>query len=215
MVELKSLLATATRPRVKDLLSIEIRRLETELLSLKATEPSGETAPKPATSSITRFTCDINNYGWDQSEKFVKLFVTLPGVQTVPAENVKVNYNNQDVEVIVQDLNNKDHKLTIKNLLESVVVDKSHHKVKTDMVVVFMSKEKIGKKWDYLTKTAQKVNSNSKAEAAADLMEGDNADPNAALMNIMKKMYETGDAQTKQMIAKAYTENMNKSSELN
>lgn len=212
---MKSLLATATRPRVKDLLSIEIRRLETELLSLKATEPSGETVPKPATSSITRFTCDINNYGWDQSEKFVKLFVTLPGVQTVPAENVKVNYNNQDVEVIVQDLNNKDHKLTIKNLLESVVVDKSHHKVKTDMVVVFMSKEKIGKKWDYLTKTAQKVNSNSKAEAAADLMEGDNADPNAALMNIMKKMYETGDAQTKQMIAKAYTENMNKSSELN
>lgn len=215
MVELKSLLATATRPRVKDLLSIEIRRLETELLSLKATEPPGETVSKPATSSITRFTCDINNYGWDQSEKFVKLFVTLPGVQTVPAENVKVNYNNQDVEVIVQDLNNKDHKLTIKNLLESVVVDKSHHKVKTDMVVVFMSKEKIGKKWDYLTKTAQKVNSNSKAEAAADLMEGDNADPNAALMNIMKKMYETGDAQTKQMIAKAYTENMSKSSELN
>lgn len=213
MVELKSLLATATRPRVKDLLSIEIRRLETELLTLKAAEPSGETTPKPATSSTTRFTCDINNYGWDQSEKYVKLFVTLPGVQTVPAENVKVNYNNQDVEVIVQDLNNKDHKLTIKNLLESVVVDKSHHKVKTDMVVVFMSKEKTGKNWDYLTKTAKKVNSNSKAEAAADLMEGDNADPNAALMNIMKKMYETGDASTKKMIAEAYTKNM--SSELN
>lgn len=184
-------------------------------MSLTASEPAEVVAArKPVASATGRFTCDINNYGWDQSDKYVKLFVTLAGVQTVPAENVKVVYTNQDVQVVVEDLNTKDHKLTIKNLLEPVAVDKSYHKVKTDMVVVFMLKQQPGKKWDYLTKTAKKVNTNSKAEEAASDAMMDPSDPNAALMNIMKKMYETGDASTKQMIAKAYTENMNKSSEL-
>lgn len=207
---MKTLLSSATRSRVKDFLSIEIRRLETELLTL---QPAAEEVKTPATPSIstpTRFTKEINNYGWDQTELFVKLFVTLPGVQNVPEENVKIRYNDHGVEVLVEGLENKDHKLVIKNLLEAVVEEKSRFKLKTDMLVVFMRKSAEGKKWDYLTKTAKKVD--SKANDLADAPMDDN--PNTALMNIMKKMYESGDANTKQMIAKAYTENMNKSSEI-
>lgn len=190
-------------------MSIEIRRLETELLSLKpSTTAAAEVKTTPTVSNATRFTKEINNYGWDQTDKFVKLFVTLPGVQNVPKTNVKIRYNDRGVEILVEDLENKDHKLVIKNLLEAVVEDKSHFKVKTDMVVVFMKKSDEGKKWDFLTKTAKKVDSkaNDLADAPMD------ANPNAALMDIMKKMYESGDANTKQMIEKAYT--MNKSSEM-
>jgi calcyclin binding protein len=35
-------------------------------------------------------------------------------------------------------------------------------------------------------------------------------DPQAAMMNMMKKLYQDGDQQTKQMIAKAWTENQDK-----
>lgn len=182
---------------------MEIRRCEKELLKLKV--PDVKATP-------TRFTCEIKNYGWDQSDKYVKLFVTLSGVQKCPLDNVVVKYNNQqDVELIVKDLENKDHKLEIKNLLNPIVAEKSFHKIKTDMLVVYMLKESPGRNWDYLTKTAMKVSVASKADATEGMMD-DN--PNAALMNIMKKMYETGDASTKQMIEKAYTENMNKTAEL-
>lgn len=200
---MNALLTTATQPRVKELLAVEIRRCEKELLKLKV--PDVKATP-------TRFTCEIKNYGWDQSDKYVKLFVTLSGVQKCPLDNVVVKYNNQqDVELIVKDLENKDHKLEIKNLLNPIVAEKSFHKIKTDMLVVYMLKESPGRNWDYLTKTAMKVSVASKADATEGMMD-DN--PNAALMNIMKKMYETGDASTKQMIEKAYTENMNKTAEL-
>lgn len=115
------------------------------------------------------------------------------------------------MELIVEDLDKKDHKLVLKNLLETVDGEKSYHKLKTDMVVLFMKKTKEGKKWDFLTKTAKKVE-HIKKEETNSMMDGDN--PNAALMNIMKKMYESGDASTKQMIEKAYTENMSKSSQI-
>lgn len=207
------MLDSAKRARVKDLLSIEIRRLETELLTLKASEPvpqAAPTKPNPAASTV-RFTSELSKYGWDQSEKYVKLFVDLPGVQAASTENVKLLIINQDVQLIVEDLNGKDHKLNIKNLLESVVAEKSYHKIKTDMIVVYMLKQTPGKNWDHLTKTGKKLSVASKADFSEGMMD---SDPNAALMNMMKKMYETGDASTKQMIQKAYTENMNKSPEL-
>lgn len=36
--------------------------------------------------------------------------------------------------------------------------------------------------------------------------DGDKGDPTAGLMNMMRKMYETGDPEMKKMIAKAWTE---------
>lgn len=30
--------------------------------------------------------------GWDQSDKFIKIYVSLSGVQKLPAENVQVNF---------------------------------------------------------------------------------------------------------------------------
>lgn len=30
--------------------------------------------------------------GWDQSEKFVKIYITLKGVHKIPVENVKVTF---------------------------------------------------------------------------------------------------------------------------
>lgn len=30
--------------------------------------------------------------GWDQSDKFIKIYISLNGVQKLPAENVQVNF---------------------------------------------------------------------------------------------------------------------------
>lgn len=34
----------------------------------------------------------LSYLGWDQSEKFVKIYITLKGVHTIPAENVEVTF---------------------------------------------------------------------------------------------------------------------------
>lgn len=39
--------------------------------------------------------------GWDQSEKFVKIYITLKGVHTIPAENVEVTFTEKWVLVII------------------------------------------------------------------------------------------------------------------
>lgn len=41
----------------------------------------------------------------------------------------------------------------------------------------------------------------------------DDSDPSAGIMDIMKSMYETGDSETKRMIAKAWTESQQKQQE--
>ncbi len=34
----------------------------------------------------------VSVLGWDQSDKFVKIYITLKGVHTITAENVEVNF---------------------------------------------------------------------------------------------------------------------------
>uniref|UniRef100_A0A8C9P1H1 CS domain-containing protein n=1 Tax=Spermophilus dauricus TaxID=99837 RepID=A0A8C9P1H1_SPEDA len=40
----------------------------------------------------------ISNYGWDQSDKFVKIYITLMGVLQVPIENVQVHFTESFIE---------------------------------------------------------------------------------------------------------------------
>ena len=49
-----------------------------------------------------------------------------------------------------------------------------------------------------------------KASSMTDGIESTNDDPSSGLMNIMKKMYDTGDPEMKRMIAKAWTEGQEK-----
>lgn len=37
-------------------------------------------------------TFDISYAAWDQSEKFVKIYLTLKDVHKIPSENVEVNF---------------------------------------------------------------------------------------------------------------------------
>ena len=38
------------------------------------------------------YTVKISNYRWDQSDKFVKIYITLTGVHQIPTENVQVHF---------------------------------------------------------------------------------------------------------------------------
>lgn len=69
----------------------------------------------------------------------------------------------------------------------------------------------LGKKWSHLTSTEKRLDDIKKSALNADTdFASGKDDPGAGLMKIMQNMYEKGDAETKRMIAKAWTEGQQK-----
>ncbi|XP_044756619.1 calcyclin-binding protein-like [Coccinella septempunctata] len=208
--ELETLLKQSDRQRVKDILSIELRRLVSEHVKLEDTLKNEKITPStPIISTDRRYQVKLNNYAWDQSTKFVKFFVTVPGVHNIPAENVVCKFTPKSLELDIKDLDNKDYLFTINKLLNQIEPETSTWKVKTDMVVISAQKMDPST-WSHVTEIEKKV-SDAKAKKY-DLDKSDN--PNDSLMNLMKKMYEEGDDEMKRTIAKAWTEGQNKKNSL-
>ncbi|KAL4218720.1 hypothetical protein ACF0H5_021308 [Mactra antiquata] len=206
--ELKKLLNLAVRPKVKNILTVELRKIESEI-SLKAeTEQKSETeastsTPKPSQNRIP--TVDLKNYAWDQSDKFMKIYVTVPGVESLPKEQVTCNFQERSFSLRCESLNNKNYSCSVSHLMEEIVPAESSYKIKTGMVLVMLKKAS-AKTWPYVTKTEKQIKDKQSKPPAMDK----NADPNDSLMTMMKQMYEDGDDEMKRTIAKAWTESRDK-----
>ncbi|XP_053610892.1 calcyclin-binding protein [Plodia interpunctella] len=214
--ELNALLKQAKRKKVQDILSLEVRKLETEWITIKEKEdvPASpmEVSPVPTTSAPTqskRYQIKLNGYGWDQSDKFIQVFVTLKDVQTVPKEQVYCKLTERSMELHVDSLDNKDYLLVINNLLEPINVAECHWKQKTDRVVVFLAKKQQNVKWSHMTEIEKKFEDQRNNRFKADDMDK-NKDPQESIMSLMKNMYETGDDEMKRMISKAWYEGQHK-----
>ncbi|XP_069497231.1 calcyclin-binding protein [Ambystoma mexicanum] len=205
--EVTELLGKASRQRVRKVLLAEQCKLETELerspevLTKETFEPK-----KPAAivgPIASGYTVKINNYGWDQSNAFVKIYVTLSGVHKVPAENVQVHFGERSFELLVKDLNGKSYSLIINNLLKPISVESSLRKVKTDTILV-MCRKKSEQQWECLTQVEKQLKEKNKPSIDKDV------DPNEGLMKLMKKMYDEGDDEMKRSLNKAWMETREK-----
>ena len=207
--EIKQLLEIAKQPKVLSFLNIELRRFETKLIELlEKQEKSGandSAEQKPQQKSPPKsYDVPYKNYSWDQSDKFVKFYLTnLKNVQSVPYPDGFVNsFTTRSAMLRICDLGGKNHVFEIKELAYDVDAQKSYYKVKTDMVVIFLAKAKAGEKWSHVS-AADKA----KADKANPVpkKDDDDGDPSKGLMNMMKKMYDDGDDDMKRTIAKAWT----------
>eukprot|EP00099_Drosophila_melanogaster_P016578 NP_572332.1 uncharacterized protein Dmel_CG3226 [Drosophila melanogaster] len=204
VAELAAFLQQAKGARVKDVLTTAKAEAEREIVNLELKAKIAAERQATGSSEAKRYLHELTDYGWDQSAKFVKLFITLNGVQGCTEENVTVTYTPNSLQLHVRDLQGKDFGLTVNNLLHSIDVEKSYRKIKTDMVAIYLQKVE-DKHWDVLTAIQKRLKQKKDSELSKD---GDN--PESALVNIMKKMYNDGDSKTKQMIAKAWTESQDK-----
>ncbi|XP_040216313.1 calcyclin-binding protein [Rana temporaria] len=205
--EVKQLLEKATRKRVRDVLFVEQRKLETEIANKKQ-QQTGESMEVQKPSAIvppmsSMYTVKISNYGWDQSDKFVKIYITLKDVQNIPADNVQVQFTERSFDLLVKDLNGKNHTMTINNLLKPIAPENSSRKVKTDTVLLMLRK-KSESKWEYLTQVEKMTKEKDKPPMDTD------GDPNAGLMNVLKKIYDDGDDEMKRTLNKAWAESREK-----
>ncbi|KAG6443366.1 hypothetical protein O3G_MSEX002811 [Manduca sexta] len=214
--ELNELLKQAKRKKVQDVLTLEIRKLETEMVKLKESENTTpmEVTHTPATSANSsqskskRYQIKLNGYGWDQSDKYIKVFVTLKNVQTLSKDQVYCKLTERSMELHVDNLDNKDYLLVINKLLEPINIEESHWKQKTDMVVVFLAKSNPNVKWSHMTEIEKKFEDQRNSRFKTDDM--GKKDPQDSIMSLMKNMYETGDDEMKRMISKAWYEGQHK-----
>ncbi|XP_067309087.1 calcyclin-binding protein [Pseudorasbora parva] len=205
LTEISSLLEKCESQRVQNVLKQEQKKMERELeqkRQQKLQQAKKETGDKTHTA-LKPYTVKINNYGWDQSEKFVKIYITLKGVHTIPAENVEANFTERGFHVLVRDLDGKNHQMTVNSLLFPIVVAESTKKIKTDMVLI-MCKKKSAKKWECLTQTEKQTKEKDKPGVS------ESADPSEGLMSVLKKIYSDGDDEMKRTINKAWAESQDK-----
>ncbi|XP_014259107.1 calcyclin-binding protein [Cimex lectularius] len=213
--ELSMLIKTAKRPKITSFLSLELRKFETALLKLTEEEKRKEgkdvgamgDCNKAPTTNRTQPCYDVklSTYAWDQSDKFVKIFVTLKNVHTLDKDKVVCVFDPSSMELMVKELENRNYFFRIKGFLHEINDAESYIKVKNDLVTVFLAKKKQGQKWSYLSLTEQQLKEPKKTPS----IEPDE-DPSSSMMNIMKKMYEEGDDEMKRTIAKVWTESRDK-----
>ncbi|XP_063960021.1 calcyclin-binding protein-like [Lytechinus pictus] len=142
----------------------------------------------------------ITSYGWDQSPKFVKVYVTLNGVQSLAKDDITVIYTSSSMSLRVKK-SDCIHQLVVNSLLHQIIPDKSHHKVKTDNLVILL-KKRDEKNWAYLTETEKKAKQKGKPTPP----KTDTSDPSAGIVDLMKQMYDDGDDDMKRTIAQAWTQ---------
>lgn len=211
--EIKHLLENAVRPKVQALLTVELRKFETKLSGLleKSNTEKGKDAKlsEEATASSKSYDVPYKSYSWDQSDKFVKFYLTnLKNVQALPQpDGFQSSFQRKAVNFRICNLSGKNHVFEIKELAHAINVDKCYYKVKSDMVVIFVAKEDVGKHWSHAT-AAEKAKADKKNDVPK--MDNDDGDPSKGLMNMMKKMYDEGDDDMKRTIAKAWTESREK-----
>ncbi|XP_045123158.1 calcyclin-binding protein-like [Portunus trituberculatus] len=204
--EVRTLMTSASRKRVQDMLANELRRMEIEVTQLQEAAVNAATLQQqqnPKTSTPTTYDVNIRNYSWDQSDKFTKLYLMLKNIQSLPKESITSSFTEKTVQVKVEGLDGKNHHLRITNLAGTIKPDASYHKVKTDMVVVLMAKAENGTKWSGVTAEDAKANEARKPKT-------DSSDPNAGIMDLMKQMYDDGDDKMKQMLNKTWYESQQK-----
>ena len=158
----------------------------------------------PATYAVK-----ITNYAWDQSDKYVKVYLTLKGVHEIPSENVEVSFTERSFSVLVKGLEGKNHQMTMTNLLGPIDPKDSFKKIKSDMAMIMCKKKKEAEKWDYLTQV-EKQSKEKKDDVIKPAVDENDADPGSALMEMMRKMYSEGDDEMKRTINKAWTESQEK-----
>ncbi|KAG3294545.1 CACYBP-like [Ictidomys tridecemlineatus] len=190
--EVKVLMEKTTRKRVCDAL-----RKKPELFDNE--KPAAVVAP-----ITTGSTLKISNYGWDQSDKFVKIDITLTGVHQVPAKNVPVHFTERSFDLLVRTLNGKNYSMIVKNLLKPISVKGSPRKVKTDTALILCRKKAENTWWEYLTWVEKECKKKEKPSYDT------KTDPSEGLMNVLKKIYEDGDDDMNRTINKVWVESKEK-----
>jgi calcyclin binding protein len=206
----------ATHPRATALLQKALEEVKTEGVA-NGTTPKGvaSTAVPQATPTAapavraerTTYATKISQYGWDQTSKAVKIYITsISDLSKASKDDVRAKFKNKSFEVEVKTPKGRVYSLVINDLFEPIVPEDSFVKLKSGTVIVTLKKS-VTKDWTCLTATEKKLKD---AREPKTPKTDKNEDPGASLMGLMKQMYQDGDDEMKRTIAKAWHDSQEK-----
>ncbi|XP_014776311.1 calcyclin-binding protein isoform X1 [Octopus bimaculoides] len=197
----------AERPYVKNILQKELVKLQSELSAMKVKACASE---KAATNPQSRcVTVELSTYAWDQSNKYMKIYIDLKNIQQLSKENITCNFEEKSLDLTVSNLDNKNYHFKVKKLAGSIIPSDSSFKIKTDSLVLMLMK-KNQTNWDHVSE----VSIDKKKEKIKKPTLDDDKDPSEGIMDILKNIYDDGDDEMKRTISKAWYKSRNKVSEL-
>lgn len=208
--DLNNLLLKASRQRSKDVVNLEIKKLQMELIKLTEENKTSETRPTSSVSNSPKkfYEVKLYNYGWDQTSTLVKLYVTLKNVHQLPKEAVSCKFTEKSLDLRVVGLDNKNYTLVINNLCEDIDPNNSTVKTKIDTLIISLAKKQ-ATHWSHVTGVEKRIKE-LKKPSILESVKDDNL--GSDFMNLMHHIYEEGDDEVKQRIAKIWTEEYEKKS---
>ena len=95
----------------------------------------------------------IAKYAFDSEGGYVSVYITLPGIQELPASNFEFEAQERSMSLRIMGYKGFNHRLQVPKLSEFIDPKKSTFKVKKDMVLVKLCKIKKDFHWYELHKT--------------------------------------------------------------
>ncbi|KAG7362825.1 calcyclin-binding protein [Nitzschia inconspicua] len=195
---LKALEATNDLPTTKAVPAAPAAAPVPQPIPTSPATSSPATAPSVVYTNIDKFAFDAGGY----NEKFVTLYLPLPGVGSIPKDQITCTFSKDAFDVTVMNLNGKNYRLKKDSLEHDIVPESSKYIVKADKIVVKLQKVK-GEYgsfdyWSKLTDPKRKDKKNS-----------DKSNPAASITEMMKEMYDNGDDNMRKIIGETMLKQRN------
>lgn len=199
--EFKRLLALGSTPYIEAIFKAEIAKLEAKFQEQapKIEAPAAPAGPQRRYSSIDSYLFSDGN---GKAEVIIR---DIRGLEQAQIEFEPKDHSFQ-ISIIREAQNMPNLRLTVSPLFKKILPGESSYKIRRETLTVILKKKK-SMSWSKLKKTIDfkpsKKDKESEEKKAKD-------DPNTALMDMMKKMYDEGDDEMKRTISKAMWEAQHK-----
>jgi len=201
IADIERLLPRARRATSRSLLEAELAARRKLLAASPASPPPAAVPPpqplrKETAAPTGPVFGKIDKYAWDQSKKFVKVYITLPGIETVPDSSVRLDVQPTAVTFEVSGLS-PPRRLAVPTLHSTVDPAQCTWARKSDsMVLLKLRKANDGDEWGSLDDSAI-----LQARHKAEKMEGNKGKSTAELLS---EMYADADEGGKASLAAAW-----------
>jgi calcyclin binding protein len=208
--ELKRILAFGSTPYIEGVLKAEIARLSQLFPEAGAGGSSAPVAPTPPPAppkpaGSRRIYEGISSYAFSDSNEFAKIIIS--DIQGLAGATVEFTPTERafSISVLRESEGLSNLRLTV-DPLKKIVPSASRYVVRGRTLTVILSKKKKAT-WTKLKKTISAIKKPKAGEPKP------KEDPNTALMDMMKKMYDEGDDEMKRTMQKAWWEAQHKKEE--
>jgi calcyclin binding protein len=177
--ELERLIGLAQRETSRQLLQAELARVTEALASATTSDPPPAPRPAPApapaplrlSSAPTTAPIEyssISSYAWDHSNKFVKVYLTIPGLEKIPDAQIEAVFGERSLVLSVAGVSTPpvNRRLNVPALCHAVREDQcSWVRKPSDMLLIKLRKASDGQEWASLNDSAAKKELQQKERA--------------------------------------------------